>query len=129
MALKPSQMATQSPSNPRTQAPFAKISIIYALGIQNLRWKGLNRAKSKKVSSEPLLWLDAGSPPAKDGTKTPEETPREVGEPARRTTPWPPPRGPGATQAGAGGCVRAPDVHMGPSGAWGVSGVLNLVYK
>ena len=67
--------------------------------------------------------------PAKDGTKTIEETPREVGEPARRTTPWPPPRGPGATQAGAGGCVRAPDVHMGPSGAWGVSGVLKLVYK
>ena len=87
MALKPSQMATQSPSNPRTQAPFAKISIIYALGIQNLRWKGLNRAKSKKVSSEPLLWLGAGSPPAKDGTKTIEETPREVGEPARHTTP------------------------------------------
>jgi len=113
---------------PRTQAPFAR-SIIYALGIQNLRWKGLNRAKSKRVSSEPLLWLDRGYAPAKDGTKTTEETPREVGEPARRTTPWPPPRGPGATQAGAGGCVRAPDVHMGPSGAWGVSGVLKLVYK
>ena len=95
----------------------------------NLLWKALNRAKPKKVSSEPLLWLDRGLAPAKDGTKTIEETPREVGEPARRTTPWPPPRGPGATQAGAGGCVRAPDVHMGPSGAWGVSGVLKLVYK
>ena len=69
MALKPSQMATQSPSNPRTQAPFAKISIIYALGIQNLRWKALNRAKPKKVSSEPLLWLDRGYAPAKDSTK------------------------------------------------------------
>jgi hypothetical protein len=25
--------------------------------------------KSKRVYSEPLLWLGAGSPPAKDGTK------------------------------------------------------------
>jgi hypothetical protein len=33
----------------------------------------------------------------------------------------------GATLAGAGGCVRAPNVHMDPSGAWGVPGVLNLV--
>jgi hypothetical protein len=31
--------AVAQPSE-RTQAPFAKISIIYALGIQNLRWKG-----------------------------------------------------------------------------------------
>jgi hypothetical protein len=100
-----------------------------AYAVLRLKNGRTNRAKSKKVSSEPLLWLGAGSPPAKDGTKTTEETPREVGGPARRTTPWPPPRGPGATQAGAGGCVLAPDVHMGPSGAWGVSGVLKLVYK
>ena len=85
MALKPSQMATQSPSNPRAQAPFAR-SIIYALGIQNLRWKGLNRAKPERVSSGPLLWLGAGWRPAKDGTKTIEETPREVGEPTRHNT-------------------------------------------
>ena len=55
MALKPSQMATQSPSNPRTPAPFAKISIIYALRVLSLQWKGLNRAKSGLAYSEPPL--------------------------------------------------------------------------
>ena len=76
MALKPSQMATQSPSNPRTQAPFAKISIIYALGNQNLRWK-----KDKTVQNL------RGFPPSPCcGTKTIEETPREVGEPTRHNT-------------------------------------------
>jgi hypothetical protein len=76
-------VATQSLREPKL---LLLDRIIYALGIQNLRWKGLNRAKSKKVSSEPLLWLDAGSPPAKGGTKTILETHVEVGEPARHNT-------------------------------------------
>jgi hypothetical protein len=69
------------------------------------------------------MWLDAGSPPAEDG---------EVGgSPARRTTrPMAPAPGPhGHTGRCWGLRVRAPDVHMGPSGTWGVPGVLNSVYK
>jgi hypothetical protein len=69
------RMATQSPSNPRTQAPFAKISIIYALGIQTSDGKVKTVQNLRGFPPSPCCGSIGATPPLKTVLKPSRKPP------------------------------------------------------